>query len=253
MQPAPGRSQIRDQIARFVEMEAIRAPLDRLSGRLPEGARIVILGGALRNRILELISGSAPPTRDIDVFIGDIPDGFRLEPLFAGEPHSGIDLGGIRWDPGSAFCFDLCLIRDFVVIRKFGLDPTPESLLASADFTVNAVLFDRTHLRFAESGCIEALERRILQFHSPRVYDEGLLAYRALSLAWKLGFKVSPEVFHFLKQRIDLDTLAWIQALLTAKLGKRGAKAVLEGYDRICRQPDYPAYLRSAHGLPPGN
>jgi len=56
----------------------IKQNLVRLRRRLPMGAGILIVGGAIRNIIIELIHGNAPETNDIDLFISGIPGDYPL-------------------------------------------------------------------------------------------------------------------------------------------------------------------------------
>ncbi len=40
------------------------------------------------------------------------------------------DLGGIRWKPaGSIYSVDICLLRDFTIIKKYGLEPDLDNFI----------------------------------------------------------------------------------------------------------------------------
>ncbi|MEE4609206.1 MAG: hypothetical protein V2L15_09995, partial [Desulfobacteraceae bacterium] len=68
----------------FFEQSSIREPLQRLVRRLPSRADVLIAGGAIRNLFIAAIHGSAPPTCDIDIFIGGLPADFPLGQALSG-------------------------------------------------------------------------------------------------------------------------------------------------------------------------
>nr|MBL0712997.1 hypothetical protein [Desulfobacterales bacterium] len=57
-------------VERFFERPDVSGNLKMLSTRLPASAEIFVAGGAIRDILIEALHGSAPPTRDIDIFIG---------------------------------------------------------------------------------------------------------------------------------------------------------------------------------------
>jgi lipoprotein signal peptidase len=80
---------------------------------------LFIVGGALRNVIIRLFHGSAPVTKDIDIFIGNISGQFPLEILFKKHRYVRTDLVGICGYPEySGFAFDLCLIPNSFPFRN---------------------------------------------------------------------------------------------------------------------------------------
>ena len=104
----------------------------------PIPVKVGIVGGSIRNLIIELAFGNAPQTADIDIFIGRLPDDYVITGLLEGEVFEKTDLGGVRWHPKSSdVAFDLCLLPKFVLIQKYRLQPTLENLLNCIDFTPN--------------------------------------------------------------------------------------------------------------------
>jgi hypothetical protein len=57
-------------VERLFQRPDIQNNLNLLSRRLPPSADILVAGGAIRNLIIDARHGGAPPTRDIDIFIG---------------------------------------------------------------------------------------------------------------------------------------------------------------------------------------
>jgi hypothetical protein len=129
-----------------------------------------------------------------------------------------------------------------MIIEKFHLDPTVPSLLSSIDFDVNAVMWSLEEGTALEAGCVEAVSRRVMNFHTTRVFDKAILAYRILSVRHKTGFSLSPPIFHYLKTALDLDTLKRTEGILVSKLGKPKAGIVMKDFDEICRCGTHSAY-----------
>lgn len=230
-------------IQRFFEQPEIHGNLTFLRERLPPKAQIVVAGGAVRNVIIAALHGSAPPTRDIDLFIGGLERDFSLEAMLEDQEARPTDLKGMRWHPaGSALAYDLCLLPDFLGIAAYRLEPTMANLLAGIDFTINAVLFDVVRRTVVEKGCTAAIRNRVIDFNSRRIPDKGLIAYRALLMAHKTGFRLSAPVFDYLRNRMEVAILRHVKGYLHAKLGKAAAAVVMGEYDALCRHHTYDAY-----------
>ncbi len=233
-------------IERFFAQPAIRGNLTFLRERLPREAQIVVAGGAVRNVIIAAFHGSAPPTPDIDIFIGGLGRDFSLEGMLKDQKARPTDLKGMRWHPAdSPLAYDLCLLHDFLGIAAYRLEPTMANLLAGIDFTINAILFDVDRRTVAEQGCTAAVRKREIDFNSRRIPDKALIAYRALLMAHKTGFHLGPPVFDFLRNRLEVGALRQIKGYLQAKLGKAAAAVVMGGYDALCRHHSYQAYRAS--------
>jgi hypothetical protein len=227
----------------FFSQPDVLRPLEALMRRLSAKASLWAIGGALRNLFIQDMHGSSPPTRDIDLVIEGQAAGCDLACLLPDEKIRPIELGGVRWYPAaSRFAFDLCRIEDFIVIDKFKLDPTPESLLGALDLDVNAVIYglDRRELR--EKNCLGAIAARTIGRNSPLVLDKALLAYRCLLIRYKTGFLLSEELFCFLKWNLALDDLVKLRAIIASKQDKAMAKALLTDYRKLCREKNYASY-----------
>ncbi len=251
MQEAPAirtvtEPRLLDAVAAYFGRPSVSGPLEALRRRLPPSAGVLVAGGAIRNVIMEVLHGAAPPTGDVDLFIGGLAPGFPLAQALAGERVAPTELAGLRWDPAPGGpAFDLCLLPDFLVIARFRLAPTADNLLSGIDLTCNAAVLDLRRGTLTEKGCTAAVAARIIDFNSPLVPDKGLIAYRALLMGHKTGFAFARGVYRFLRNRLDLDALNRVKGMLTAKAGKEVAGKVMGGYDTLCRHPSYEAY-RSA-------
>ncbi len=234
---------VESAVADLLKRPDVRPNLDFLRSRLPREARVYIVGGAIRNRVIEFVFGEAPKTRDIDIFIGGLPREYPFEELLAGQAFESTDLGGVRWRPASsAYAFDLCPLSNFIILVKNHLPPTVENLLACIDFTANAAVFDIDNQRLHESHCIAAVEKRLLDFNTTRFITKLLLSYRILLIGYKTGFTLSKGLFAYLKNHVDVDTLSALKSVLKKKVGKETGKAIMGYCDRICSFTDHETY-----------
>lgn len=237
-------------VERFFQRPEIRGNLEFLSSRLPASARIFIAGGSIRNLIIEVVHGQAPPTRDIDLFIGGLDRDFSLSGVLRDQRAEPMDLKGLRWYPvSSALAYDLCLLADFVVIAAGHLEPTVENLLSGIDFTVNAVIYDFHRKLLFENGCTAAVRDRLIDFNSRFIPDKQLIAYRILLMAYKTGFNLSRPVFRYVRTQLDVATVIQLKGLFRAKVGKAMATAIMGEYNVLCRHPSYDAYLTDRNRL----
>jgi hypothetical protein len=235
------------RIKAYFDREDIAGPLQYLQHCLPAGARLFVAGGAIRNVLIQAVHGTAPVTRDIDLFIGDLEPEVSLDCALDGEQRALTELCGIRWRPASSdLAFDICRLSEFVIIKKYKLEPSLENLLKSLDFTVNAVVFDMGQRKLYENGCLTAIRARRLDFNTLRRMNKLLLAYRILLIRFKTGFILADRVFAFLKYQLDIDTLRPLRGLLVGKQGPGMAADIMADYNRICRSTDYREYLRQA-------
>jgi hypothetical protein len=231
-------------VERFFQRPEIHGNLEYLSRRLPGSAEIVVAGGAIRNVIIDALHGDAPPTRDIDLFIGGLDPDVCLSDVLDDQTVEPTALKGLRWYPvSSGLAYDLCLLPDFVVIDSYHLEPTMDNLLSGIDFTVNAILYDFQRKTLVEKGCTAAVRARVIDFNSRLIPDKLLIAYRILLMSHKTGFNLSDRVFQFIKLRLELATVTHLKKLFKAKVGRSMAISIMNDYNGLCKHSSYDAYL----------
>ena len=231
----------------LVSDPGIQTNLARLQHWLPEGADILIAGGAIRNIIIELIHGTALQTNDIDLFIRNVDGDYPLGDRLAGRNVQQTEFGGLRWHPRETnYSFDICLLPNFIMVAKFNLAPTTQNFLATIDLTVNAVIYDVANQILLERNCISAIKNRLIEFNTHLMLNKYMLAYRALLIRAKTDFLLSKQVFSFIKAQIDLNTLNRLIALIKTKQGIAAAKMILNDYERICSFSNHDDYVTSS-------
>jgi hypothetical protein len=240
-------STIQAKIANFILQVPVRRALTHLKAVLPEGTILYLVGGAIRNLIIESFHGYRPPIEDIDIFIGNVGTDILLAELLPAGRCFRTDLGGIRWKPaGSIYSLDICLLQDFTIIKKYGLEPDLDNLLTALDFTMNTVVFDTGRGRLYERNALTDIRKRLMAFNTKMLYNRTATAYRALLLRHKTGFMLSPGVFEFVKQAIDLETLSKVRQILSNRYGRRTMRAIMDDYDRISAFEHFDDYRRHA-------
>ncbi len=243
----PDRAAIEGNVRAFFQDQQVIPHLDYLYALLPKNSALLIAGGAIRNVVIHTVHGWAPPTRDIDIFIQCDDGHFNPGKLFQDREIRKTDLGGIRWKPvSSPYFFDLCRIKDFVIINKYNLGQDRDTLLACLDFTANAIIYDFKEQRLYETGCIEAVKQKLLDTNTKKLYSKLLFAYRILVIRYKIEFVLSRQLFRFLKNGVDVDLLISLRNLLFSKQARVKARLLINDFNRICSYRDYDDYRTRA-------
>lgn len=241
---------IEAKIGNFIDQFPVQTALTQLEAALPQGAVIYLVGGAIRNLIIEFFHGRRPPIEDLDLFVDNVAGDLLLaEHLPAGRCRR-TDLGGVRWEPAeSIYSIDICLLRDFTIIKKYKLKPDLENLLSTLDFTMNTVVFDTGRGRLYERKALTDIQKRRMAFNTKMLYNRTATAYRTLLLRYKTGFMLSPGVFDFVKQAIDLATLTQVRQILATRFGSHTMRAIMDDFDRICAFEDFDDYVKHAEEI----
>jgi hypothetical protein len=231
-------------VLEFVRGPDIKAPLDFLIDRLPDEAEILIVGGALRNLIIKNIHSWSPVTADIDLFIAGIDRIQNIRKILSREKINKTVLGGIRWFPEkNDYCFDFCILSDFIIFKGFNIEPSVDNLIQNIDFNINAVVFDVKKEKFYERNCISSISDRIIDFNSKLIYEKLITLYRILLFSEKLRFFLSDRLFYYIKNSVDIDLLISLKRAYIANLGKEKTKEILKCYNRICKYKNYGTYI----------
>ncbi len=239
-----------EKIESFVRQDQVAGPLRYLCDRLPVQAALYIVGGALRNIIIEVVHGYRPEIVDIDIIIGNLWKEFSFHKILAGQRYRSTEFGGVRWFPtDSSFSFDLSILENFLPIQKFHLAPNLENLIKTIDFTINVVVYDVKEKVLYQRDIINKIRKATVGFNSDQVYDKLLLAYRLLVIRHKIGFYFSENAFRFLKNAIGLDSVNALIKIMVSKVGKKEAEKIVAEFDRLCMYKSYEEYRNREHLL----
>ena len=177
--------------------------------RLPDGARALLVGGAVRDRLL----GLPPGDRDW-VVVGTTPEameaaGFRAVgrdfPVFL-HPDTGEEHALARTERKSGRGY-----RGFVVDAAPSV--TLEEDLLRRDFTLNAIAQTADGALVDPYGGVADLQARVLRHVGPAFVEDPLRVLRAARFMARfapLGFTVAPETLALMRQMAasgELDAL----------------------------------------------
>ncbi len=177
--------------------------------RLPDGARALLVGGAVRDRLL----GLPPGDRDW-VVVGTTPEameaaGFRAVgrdfPVFL-HPDTGEEHALARTERKSGRGY-----RGFVV--EAAPSVTLEEDLLRRDFTLNAIAQTADGALVDPYGGVADLQARVLRHVGPAFVEDPLRVLRAARFMARfapLGFTVAPETLALMRQMAasgELDAL----------------------------------------------
>lgn len=169
----------------------VRDAIRSVAGAFPEARGVFLIGGALRDRLLEM-----PTFKDLD-FVVDVPSSdFELAHL----PEARRNFfGGLtfRLRDSSVDVWPLC---ETYHIKTFGLDPTLDNLLAGAPFNLDKVAFEIKTQRLFEQGFLDGLRERKIVYAPLRSYLEPVQAARCILLRRKTGFSLDASALRLLAQ-----------------------------------------------------
>jgi hypothetical protein len=162
----------------------------------------VVFGGWARDRLVETMSNRECLSADIDfVSHGDRSVAAVLPDDAVVNPFGGF---GVQ---GTCIHIDAWNLQDTFLIRRHGLPISFDQLPLTADYTVNAVIFKPSqffrHSNVVDRGAVTAIQTGILEFAADDVAQPRVQAARAVILAARLQFVLSPTVRSFIRAICD--------------------------------------------------
>lgn len=160
--------------------------------------KVVVFGGWARDRIVELLHGFRCPSRDIDLVAhGDNSVAKALPESAARNPFGGF---GVE---GDIFHLDAWDLRDTFLIKRLNLPVSFEQLPYTADYNVNAIVFEPVQFfekaAVLDAGAVRALRAGTLDFAANEVAQPIIQAARSMILAARLQMTVSETIQAFLR------------------------------------------------------
>lgn len=162
------------------------------------GLTAVVFGGWARDRAIEAIYHQKIPSRDIDLVAHGMDSVLDVLPETALiNPFGGFGM------EATSIHVDIWNLRDTFLIRRNNLAPKFDQLPLTADYTANALVFKPTQFfgsaEIIESGAINAIRQKELDFAADEVAQPKVQAARALILSTRLNFKLSLTVRQFIR------------------------------------------------------
>lgn len=169
--------------------------LKKLIHQINSHTGIYIFGGWCRDRLHEYRYHTSVKRSDIDLVINGELDNSLFKDVLRNH------FGGFRIElPQQGRLLDFWTLKQTHAFRKGLFKPTVGNLLNSTVFDVNSVLFNINSFELINGLAMQAIDNRQLSFNCRNYLNEfpDLQAYRALSIARKLNYRLDPEIVSFL-------------------------------------------------------
>jgi len=167
--------------------------LAQLVQQLDDQRGVYVFGGWCRDKIHSYVHNHRVAFTDIDLVI----DGEVDESLFIGLQRT--KFGGFRMRLEGHSLVDFWPVKRSFAFSEHLFEPSLENLLRSTVFDVNSVLFDVNAFRLMEGLALRAIRVRRINFNCVSYLRSfaDLQAFRALAIARKLGYGLSPDIDAF--------------------------------------------------------
>jgi hypothetical protein len=161
---------------------------------------LFLVGGTIRDTALRIVYEKVLPVEDFDFTVQGLTSPLDSY-LHSLEGVSKNSMTGFTWKPQrSRFNFDVWPMEADVSLGKSKLPKTLLNFIRNLDFNVNAVAYSlKDHCLLADPNFLCALQTRSLDFQTEFVSVDYITAARAVILARKTGFQLSPRVIQFVR------------------------------------------------------
>jgi len=168
--------------------------LAELVRELNHRVQVFIFGGWCRDKIHSCVYSQPVARSDIDLVV----DGELDESLFRG--FSRTKFGGFRTRLEGGNLVDFWPLKESLAFRENVFTPSIGNLLKSTVFDVNSVLFDVNRFKLINGLALGAIRARQIGFNCTAYLNSfpDLQAFRALSIAHKLGYRLEKDVVTFI-------------------------------------------------------
>lgn len=174
------------QLAHWLETDApMRRLLDMLADRLAPSTQILLIGGALRDRLLANPNGP----KDVDLVTVGTGDEALRSALPQATPNF---FGGLNF-VHDGIAVDIWPLQHTYHIARYGLAPTVANLLAGAPFNLDKAVFNVQRGRFDGDALLHGIASRQIVYAPRFPYLEHIQAARCVLLRKKTGFSLAPS------------------------------------------------------------
>jgi len=124
--------------------------------------KIWLIGGFLYKTLIKKIYGTDIPYKDFDFIVErgrgklELPEGWSYRINRFGNPELSSEDN----------CVDLIPLENILYLRKKGIKPSMDNLLASVNFSVFALAFDLREEKVIDGGGVSALEEKVVRVHN---------------------------------------------------------------------------------------
>lgn len=187
---------------------------------LNEGFEAVIFGGWVRDRVFEIITGKNIKSKDIDFVCKGEKE---LSTYFTGDKSASENMFGGYFIENPSMHIDIWELEKTYLISKNSLSKEFPSLLKTADYTINSIIYHPQQLGskhyLLDFGCIESIKNRQIDFLADEVAFPLIQAARAAIFSAKFNLSLSNTIKCFIKNVCNNEF---------------NIKKVLSGIDEFC-------------------
>lgn len=195
--------------------------LKEVEAALPKDWRVYVVGGLLRDLLVEKLHKIPMAVADVDLVVDGAKSADEVHMALSKFHTRRNDFGGVKcqvWNSG--ILFDIWRIADHVNMARLPPPQTIEQLLRHFLLDVDALLWDVCSNALYEYGAIKAIERRRIDLIGTDGISEGLMLVQAVhvvSVAVKTGFEVSEKARIFIQRACKAGTSGELKRLLDRK------------------------------------
>lgn len=216
-------------------------------GFFPPEWNTFVMGGLLRDMLLERVQGIEAKPADIDIVISGAGSIQEIQSKLGNTSLSTNAFGGVkcRVRP-NGILFDLWRIEDHTNMPKRSGPPTIEQLLRHNLLDIDAILWDPKSDQLHDCGCLKAITAEQIGLESREGISDKVAAAQVahvLAVAYKTNFPLSDELRSFVVVASRHSETAVVEAILERKLPHAAVplemfwKDILSGGTQACPTP----------------
>jgi hypothetical protein len=216
-------------------------------GFFPPEWSTFVMGGLLRDLLLERVLGWGAKPADIDIVIFGASSIHEIQSKLGNTSLSTNAFGGAkcRLRP-NGLIFDLWRVEDHTNMARASKPHTIEQLLRHNLLDIDAILWDPKTDRLHDCGCLKAITAERIGLEGREGISEQVVAAQiahVLAVAYKTNFPLSAEVRSFVSKASQRCAPADVERILERKVPHAAApiemfwKDILSGGTQECPAP----------------
>jgi hypothetical protein len=216
-------------------------------GSFPPEWGTFVMGGMLRDLLLERVLGIEAKPGDIDVVIFGANSIHEIRNKLSYTSLSTNAFGGVKCRLGpNGLMFDIWRVEDHANMVKASKPHTIEQLLRHNLLDIDSILWDPKTDRLHDCGCLKAITAERIGLQGQEGISEEVVAAQiahVLVVAYKTNFPLSDEVRSFIEKASQRCATVEVERILERKLPHAARpievfwKDILSGGTQECPAP----------------
>ncbi len=169
--------------------------IDSLVNGLLKPYKIYLLGGAVRDPIINYLYDRNISTGDFDLLVDDSEREFPIIEMF--RDLEGLTLNNFsspKWKPEKGIEIDVVAFSNVTMIKNLESDDVSlETVLKSTDFNTGAIAYDMAKPTIYSYGALEAIKKQEIEIAYVKGLALNMLLSRLALQSEKLGFSLGPK------------------------------------------------------------